>query len=209
MTAAKIVFRASEQDWERETRAYRLGSRQRNNTILIALLPFILLAALAIGREPPFDDSILWLSPLFLLSSVYAYNYFTGPRRTARRRSGDERQRTEILFEIGDEGVRIKDDFVETKYQWRNFGGVLVTEDFYFLVFAGNADCYHFVPRRAFGSEGEERAFREILAANSPGLSSKETRPQRIPLGVLVALSGLTSAAVVAAALYFLVLKFL
>jgi len=209
MTVTKIVFRATGQDWEREMRAYRLGSHQRNNTVMVALLPFALLAALVVGGASPFGDPIIFLSPLFLFEVIFAYNYFTGPHRTARRRSSDERQRTEILFEIGDEGVRIKDDFVETKYQWRNFGGVLVTEDFYFLVFAGNADCYHFVPRRAFGSEGEERAFREILAANSPGLSSKETRPQRIPLGVLVGLSGLTSAAAVAAALYFLVLKFL
>lgn len=209
MTVAKIVFRATEQDWEREMRAYRLGSHQRTNTVLVALLPFALLAALAVGGAPLSGDPIILLSPLFLLSAIFANNYFAGPRRTARRRSVDERQRAEIHFEIGDEGVRVKDDFVETEFQWRNFSGILVTEEFLFLVMAGNADNYHFIPRRAFGSEEEERTFREILAAHLPDVRSKAVRNLQWPLGVLVALSGLTSAAAAAVALYVLALKFL
>jgi hypothetical protein len=209
MAVTKIVFRATEQDWEREMRAYRLGSRQRTNTVLVALLPFILLAALVIGGASPFGDPIIWLSPLFLFSAVYANYYFAGPRRNARRRARDGRQQAEILFEIGDEGVRIKDDFVETKFQWHNFSGALVTEEFIFLVFAGNTDCYHFIPRRVFGSEEEERAFRGVLAAHLQDVRSKSVRNLQWPLGMLVALSGLTSAAAVAAALYFLALKVL
>jgi len=209
MAVAQVVFRATDKDWEREMRAYRLGSQQRTNTVMVALLPFALLAAWAVGGAPRTGDPIIWLSPLFLFSAIFANNYFTGPRRTARRRSRDERQRAEILFEIGDQGVRVKDDFVDTTLQWRNFSGVLVTEEFIFLVLAGNADHYHFIPRRVFASEEEDRTFRETLAAHLPDVRSKSVRNLRLPLGVLVALSGLTSAAVVAAALYLLVVKVL
>jgi hypothetical protein len=209
MTVAKVVFRATRQDWEREMRAYRLGSHQRTNTVLAALLPFALLGGLAVGGASPAGDPILWLSPLFLLSAVFDGNYFTGPRRTARRRAQDERQQKEILFEVGDEGVRVKDDYIETRFQWRNFGRVLVTEEFYFLVMAGNADSYHFIPRRVFVSEDEERGFRDILAAHIPDVMDKDVRRLHLPMGVLVGLSGLTSAAAAAAALYFLAMKFL
>lgn len=209
MAVVKIVFRATRQDWEREMRAYRLGSHQRTNTVVAALLPFVLLAALIAGGASPLGDPIVYLSPLFLFGAIYSYNYFAGPRRTARRRSRDERQQAEILVEIGDEGVRIKDEFIDTRFQWRNFGSVLVTEEFVFLVMAGGADHYHFVPRRAFASEREERAFREILAAHFSDIRVKNVRSWHLPLGVLVGLSGLASAAAVAVALYLLALRVL
>jgi hypothetical protein len=141
MSEVRVEFAAIKQDWTSEMRAFRLNSHQLQNTIAIALLPFVLLVALVVARATIVGDPLLVLSPISACGVLAVYHYFTAPGRTADRRARDERQRAKILFEISDDGVLIKDDYVETKYDWRCFQRVLITEDFYFLVYAGNRDA--------------------------------------------------------------------
>jgi hypothetical protein len=96
---------------------------------------------------------------------------------------------------------------VETKYDWRLFQRVLITEDFYFLVYAANRDTYHFIPRRAFASEEQERAFRVILEARLPEVQSKSIGRLQRPVNLLMGVSGTVYALALLAAVVSLVLR--
>jgi hypothetical protein len=207
MSRAQVEFSASKKDWVREMRAFRLGSHQLRNNIVIAVLPFVLLLALVVVRTTIVGNPFLVLSPISACGILAIYHYFTAPRRTAARRTRDERQRAKILFEIGDDGVLIKDNYVETKYDWRLFQRVLITEDFYFLVYATNRDTYHFIPRRAFASEEQERAFRAILEARLPEVQSKSIGRLQRPVNLLMGVSGTVYALALLAAVVSLVLR--
>jgi hypothetical protein len=206
MSRAQVEFSASREDWVREMRAFRLASHQLQNNIAIAALPFMLLLALVVARTTIVINPFLVLSPISACGVLAVYHYFTAPKKTAARRAQNERQRAKILFEIGDDGVLIKDDYVETKYDWRLFQRVLITEDFYFLVYANNRDMYHFIPRRAFATEEQEHAFRVILETRLPKVQKSIGRLQR-PVNLLMGVSGTMYVLALLAAVASLVLR--
>ncbi len=179
MPMARVEFFANKQDWRHEMLAYKLSSHQLANLMLADLAPLVVLLAIVEVRNTmrinPFVLSLLFSA----MGALLAYSYFAEPIRIANRRSQNEAQHAQVLLEISEEGVQIKNADMDIKYLWHYFNRAVITEDFYFLVYTGNRDAYYFIPRRAFASEAEERSFRAILETHLPNIHVKPIRQRQ------------------------------
>ncbi len=190
MSMASVEFFANKQDWRHEMLAYKLSSHQLANLMLADLAPLVvLLAVVGVRDTSQFNPFILSL-PFSALGALLAYSYFAEPIRTANRRSQNGAQQAKVLFDISEEGVQIKNADMELKYHWQCFNRAVITEDFYFLVYTGNRDAYHFIPRRVFASEAAEGSFRAILEANLPDVQVKPIRQRRGWVNLIMGTSG-------------------
>lgn len=71
---------------------------------------------------------------------------------------------TQTTYEFGEDAIVVKDAHSELKQKWGNYHKALATRDYYLLVFTVNKGAVRFIPRRAFESQEQENAFRELLA---------------------------------------------
>jgi PAS domain-containing protein len=202
----RLEFTVNEQDWAGQMRAFRLNRHKRRETIISALFPFVLFGALAVAHTSIVDPlaAILIVSPLAVLP---AYVHFIAPRKTAQQRARNESAHAKILFEISDDGVCIKDDYMETLFDWRCFQAALITEGYYFLVSDEKRGAYHFIPRRAFTSEGQERTLNVILEAKLPDVQSKAFGREQGVLNLVMGVSGTASALAFLVAVVLLILR--
>jgi hypothetical protein len=90
--------------------------------------------------------------------------FWASPYGVARRLGKQMEAGGDVTYEFSDDHFLAKDSTGELKQQWSVYHSVIVTEDFYILIFTLNKIGGRFVPRRAFESPEQEAAFRELLA---------------------------------------------
>lgn len=156
-----VQFTPTPQDYVRTYRA--LQFRHPATRLVYALLTafeLCLVASLFISRFE--SNSSLWVAaipiPLLLLLAVMWPGYNVG--RNARH---NERLLAEITWEFNDERVRTANRFAETKYDWGSFQDLVENKEYFFLRHSANKRLYNFIPKRAFTSDGQMAAFRDLF----------------------------------------------
>jgi hypothetical protein len=176
MSKVSLKYTVTEQDWAQQMRTFALATQLRS-AIGGGLIGFILIAAVLVGEFLGTVHVSLLAVPVFAaLGALLVYMDRKIPRGSSKHRDGHDSQRPNLLLEVSDDGVVIQDQLVDTRFKWGYFDRVIVTEEFYFLIFAGSSSNRLFIPRRIFTSQGQETSLRSILEDRLPNIESKPVR---------------------------------
>jgi hypothetical protein len=192
MSTASVEFTVTKQDLAEQIRVFRLSKYKHRETIINAIFPYALYAALAATSTTISEPAIALLIVSFL-SLLPAYNHFLTPRNTAARRARSENAQAKVLIEVGDDGVKIKDEYIETLLDWRCFQKAIKAEGFLLLVSDERRGIYHFIPPRAFSSEEQERGFLAVLEDKLPPVEIRAFGPEQSIINIAMAISGIVS----------------
>jgi len=91
------------------------------------------------------------------------------PRQAFRR---EPKFRDEYLLQFSDDGIQFKTAQIDALVQWSLYSRVIEDERFYLLVYGRN--MMSVIPKRAFTSEEQERAFDELLKRQLPAGSDSQ-----------------------------------
>lgn len=88
----------------------------------------------------------------------------------------NERMLADITWEMDDMQLRMANRFTKTKYDWDSFTGLIENGEYFFLRHSANKRLYNFIPKRAFASEAQMAAFRD-LARRHTGANKEAAAP--------------------------------
>ena len=111
--------------------------------------------------------------PLLCLMGFVAYLYFLMPAALAQQMQNDRQLSAETTCQVNDQGVTLKNQFTETKYNWDIFKRAVETESHYLLYYSMNRRMIQILPKRAFESSEQEAAFRELLTRKIKGFRAR------------------------------------
>lgn len=120
---------------------------------------FILLAL----NAPLFTSTVVGTALLAAVVFLFYHARVTLARRSYR---GDQRFRHGITLTFTDDHVQVQSRDVDSKLGWKMYTDVLEGPDSYVLVYGRDMRMMTIVPKRAFKSRQQERAFRGLLATH-------------------------------------------
>ena len=80
----------------------------------------------------------------------------------------NERLSSPVEYEVNDDQILIKTHFAESKMDWGTFARVIESKEHFLLVQSASKNMFHIIPKRAFSSPEDEKAFRDLLASKIP-----------------------------------------
>ena len=80
----------------------------------------------------------------------------------------DERLGSPVQGQADEEQISFKTQFLETKLDWGSYHKVLESKDQFLLIHSANKNMFQIIPKRAFASVDDERAFRDLLKVKIP-----------------------------------------
>jgi hypothetical protein len=101
--------------------------------------------------------------------------YLARVRLMRRCYRGDPKFRHGVTLTFTDDYVQVQADQIDSKLGWKLYTNVLEGTDNYVLVYGRDVRMMTIVPKRAFKSKQQERAFRTLLATH---FDRKLTAPQ-------------------------------
>jgi hypothetical protein len=109
------------------------------------------------------DTGSFFRFALLLPAFMVLYTFVLSPMLIARRVRKHERLRTEVTWQFSDVDVLMSNKYSEVRIDWGTFQTVRETKEYYLLAYTVNKRVHQFIPKRAFESEEQEEAFRELL----------------------------------------------
>lgn len=99
----------------------------------------------------------------FLLAVFYLlFAFVINPHNAAKRAKTDAHMSSPVQYEVTEEQIAYRNEFVDSRVDWGSFQELIVGKDILLLVASSNKRMFQFIPRRAFASAEEERAFIEL-----------------------------------------------
>lgn len=108
--------------------------------------------------------STLYFGVLFAFVAVFyvLFVFVINPRLIAARAVKDERMSSPVQYEVTNEQIAVRTGFSEIKTDWGHFQMVIDGKEIILLLHHANARMFQFIPKRAFASPDDERAFVEL-----------------------------------------------
>ncbi len=103
---------------------------------------------------------------IMLVPILLVYQWVWVPLRLGHKVWQHDRFRSETVWRISDDKIWVKNQYVESKFDWGMFCKVIETRDLYLLIYTVNKKTFQFIPRRAFESEEQESSFRHLVQRN-------------------------------------------
>lgn len=101
------------------------------------------------------------------LFPVLLYVYFVrSPNQVKKRIAQSERFTSPQKWRVDQNQILISQKSGETRVKWDEFVGLIESKDYYLLRFSVNRNAFQIVPKRAFSSEEQQEAFRELVRQN-------------------------------------------
>ncbi len=97
--------------------------------------------------------------PIFIVLAILLPGYSVG-----RRAKGNNQLLAETAWEANDSQLHVSNQFVEAKYDWAFFQGLVENKEYFFLRHSSNKRLYNFIPKRAFASPEQMQEFREMFS---------------------------------------------
>jgi membrane associated rhomboid family serine protease len=109
------------------------------------------------------DYIMQWFLTITGLLALWLFyrNYYVAPRRWYKR---SPVLREEYHLQYSDAGIVFRSKDINANYQWSLYQQVAENEQFYYLIYGGQS--FSVIPKRAFTTDEQERAFRELLRAH-------------------------------------------
>jgi hypothetical protein len=105
--------------------------------------------------------SMLWMIPAAAIISL-AYSYFIRPMRILRQVQSHARFLSETTWSVDGENITITTLMGESRTTWAAYEQIRETKDYFLLPVAGYLQTAYIIPKRAFESEEQAQAFREM-----------------------------------------------
>ncbi len=121
------------------------------------------------------SNARLWPIPIAILVFL-ALAFMLPSYSVGRRAKGNEQLLAETAWELDDSQLRVSNRFVDAKYEWGFFQGLVEDKDYFYLRHSSNKRLYNFIPKRAFASAEEMQAFRELFKKHLPA-GKEQTAP--------------------------------
>ncbi len=141
----------------------------RENWIPSILFPvYILLVGIFLFIAGSYGTSglgnTLYFGLFFAFVAVFyvLFVFVINPRIIAARAAKDERMSSPVQYEVTDEQMVVRTTFSEIKTDWGQFQKVIDGKEVILLLHHGNVRLFQFIPKRAFASPDDERAFVEL-----------------------------------------------
>ena len=153
----EITFTYTEEEY---TAAARLFYARTTHTKTNFILSLLALAAGFVGIVLT-GDSFVWLLLMtagFILLVFSYIAHFVTPRQHYRR---NPQFREQYNLRFAEEGILFRSKGAESKLEWSFYSDVCETADFYLLLYG--KDMFTLIPKRAFGDDRHEAAFRNML----------------------------------------------
>lgn len=99
---------------------------------------------------------------LLLLIYLYFFHFAVNARRYYR---GDRKFREAMTVTFTEEHVAVQSKLVDAKQSWKLYTDVLEGKTCYALIYGNDLRMATMLPKRAFRSEQQHMAFRELIAA--------------------------------------------
>jgi hypothetical protein len=172
-----LRFKYTVEEYVAATRLYIMRSADFFARLSICFLYAIGCMVLFAWLEMPLSSELVFLLVFVsLLPFFIAFMHlFVLPRQRFR---SDPKFQDEYLLHFSDDGIQFKTTQIDALLQWSLYNNVLENERFYILVYGKH--MISVIPKRAFASELQETAFRQMLGRNLPAFStSKRLKAQR------------------------------
>ncbi|MBN1119445.1 MAG: YcxB family protein [Anaerolineae bacterium] len=128
---------------------------------------FLVSLAIVVGVLPVFieinEGAMLWnwLFITFIILGLL-YEYVLHPIIFTRRLEKAERIPVEMTLIADGSGIDSVSKLGRNRVGWSEFGGIQELEDYFFLTHKGASQMVEIIPKRAFESEEQAQAFREL-----------------------------------------------
>lgn len=163
-TPIKFDFTLSVEDYKTGTRMFYL--KQTNTLVglvISGIFFFYGIILLFTGGRELLVTSLL-VTALF---PVLLYVYFVrSPSQVSKRVAQSERFTSPQKWRVDNEKIMISQHFGDTRVRWEEFVGLVESKDYFLLRFGVNRNAFQIVPKRAFSSEEQQAAFRELVRQN-------------------------------------------
>ncbi len=128
---------------------------------------FLVVLAIVIGVLQIFVEmnkgAILWNWLLIVIIIIgVVYEYVLHPIQFARRLEKLERIPAEMTLSVDGSGIVSASKLDRARAGWSEFGDIQETEDYFFLTHTGASQLIEIIPKRAFESEEQAQAFKEL-----------------------------------------------
>ncbi|HZH31939.1 MAG TPA: YcxB family protein [Pyrinomonadaceae bacterium] len=165
MEAITVHYKLSEKEYLDAARLILFPKpvewRLRAATACMLLPMAFFLSAVAVGFEPlPALGVAVALLPLVVYLIFFHFNAIA--RRCYK---GDRRFREAMTLTFTDEHITLQSKLVESKQSWKLYTDVLEGETCYALIYGQDIRMAIMLPKRAFRTKQQHRAFRELVGA--------------------------------------------
>lgn len=141
----------------------------RENWIPAILFPvYILLVGIFLfitgsyGMFGPGNTLYFGLLFAFVAAFYVLFVFVINPRLIAARAAKDERMSSPVQYEVTGEQLVMRTAFSEVKTDWGEYQKVIDGKEIILLLHHTNKRMFQFIPKRAFASPEDERAFVEL-----------------------------------------------
>lgn len=163
----ELKFIPTRDDYMAATR----GFAAKNNVLLwwivgIIYLPMLCVYLINLLSNRPWDYAMRMPFTLFLLV-IPPFIFFktqSGTNKIAAQVRENPGLTQETSWQMDANEICIHNTFGETKLSWEAFAKAAENQEYYFILYAANKNCFQFIPKRIFdGQSTTEKAFRDLL----------------------------------------------
>jgi hypothetical protein len=156
-----FAFTPTYNDYVTTSRAYVL---RQPVTLLLVLGAGLLSVGFSAFAAANFNSLISLLPVIAVPLILVALYVIVTPLLIASRAQGNKQLLAAMSCEASPAGIRVRSQFVDTTLDWRLFRDVIETRRYFLLVFHDGKKMFQMAPKRAFASEQDVDAFREMAA---------------------------------------------
>jgi hypothetical protein len=145
----------------------------QNNLAYVAATAISLIALVAVcmtlvTANPTNKEPLIWTSMFLAFMTAVPFVtwhtlYVQTPSELRKQSQSQERLRLETTYEFDEDQIVITDRYTVRRSDWGNFQSVFETKNLYVFVFTTNKSYGQFIAKRAFETEEQEEAFRELI----------------------------------------------
>jgi YcxB-like protein len=157
----RIEFTYTEADYLAASRLFFFRSPEVLIRLIVSFILLLIGAVLITALVSDFPVGAA-IALTLLVEAALLYNVLVRAPQQFFRGDGKFRDKYEMTF--SDEGLSIKTRQIDSKLAWSLYTKVLEAPNFYLLVYGKEIRMMTMVPKRAFRSQLQENAFRELVA---------------------------------------------
>lgn len=187
MESFEFRFTPTVEDYSRAVRAFYV--RQGVFSAVLACLAVFAICGLilrtmtgSLDAEPAVVGLVttLLLSGGIVAAIILIMFLLVQPWLFSRQVQHNERWRSETVWRFTDDDIAVRDMYAQTTLDWGTFRRVIETRTHFLLLHTLNKNMFHILPKRAFESIEQQRAFRAFLAQHIA--DTRFLRDQQQPL---------------------------
>lgn len=169
-----LTFTPTPTDYTRAYRAFQL--RQRRIQLFIGGFAAVLLIGLALLALPRLGFTPFGLPTLLFGLFGLLYLLYWNPRTIGQQMRRKPRLAEKNTWDISPTSIHMHSQHLDARVLWATYEELLVTRDYYLLVYRENRRMFQILPRRAFTDPEHEADFLK-LAAKRLKFSGKASLP--------------------------------